>query len=308
MLTTYNGIGISGIFSTAGFGSCIKISSGKQKKYDILFDCGVIDEELILSGSHVFITHGHTDHVGGCIPHARQKALMKHTSKYYVPKGLVEHLEAARVAFSNMDGKNIPMDINHIGVGNVAHIGKNIYVECFSTNHRVESQGYAVYTLSPRKLKMEFQNYPSHFLQDFLSKNMDIFEEQTKNYEIAYTGDTTIDAFFAQGNSFLFHVPILIMELTYLDGDDSKAKEHGHIHINDIIQYQDYFENEAIVFVHFSRKYCPYYRALELLIQNIPEKLMSRVYVALGGLGAHEPLTKLDDAIHHHRHRRSHGQ
>lgn len=57
-MTTYSGIGTT-----------IRIR-GRSKKIDILFDCGTFDESLI-SSSYVLITHGHTDHLGSCISHAR---------------------------------------------------------------------------------------------------------------------------------------------------------------------------------------------------------------------------------------------
>lgn len=43
---------------------------GIGKQCDILFDCGMLDEEM-LSAKHIFVTHGHTDHIGACISHAR---------------------------------------------------------------------------------------------------------------------------------------------------------------------------------------------------------------------------------------------
>ncbi len=47
-------------------------------------DCGTIIDETV-SCSHVFITHGHLDHIGGCIAHARAKQLTGITCPHAVP-------------------------------------------------------------------------------------------------------------------------------------------------------------------------------------------------------------------------------
>ena len=43
---------------------------GLSKAESILFDCGLLTTEGLNCNS-VFITHGHIDHIGACISHAR---------------------------------------------------------------------------------------------------------------------------------------------------------------------------------------------------------------------------------------------
>ena len=43
---------------------------GLSKAESVLLDCGLLTTEGICCNS-VFITHGHIDHVGACISHAR---------------------------------------------------------------------------------------------------------------------------------------------------------------------------------------------------------------------------------------------
>ena len=43
---------------------------GLSQAESVLFDCGLLTTEGICCNS-VFITHGHIDHVGACISHAR---------------------------------------------------------------------------------------------------------------------------------------------------------------------------------------------------------------------------------------------
>lgn len=47
-----------------------------------------------------------------------------------------------------------------------------------------------------------------------------------------YTGDTTMEGLLQLGaDSRLFHSHTFITEVTYLDGDRSKAAQYGHVHI-----------------------------------------------------------------------------
>ena len=135
----------------AGVGSCIKVGS-RHKGSDILLDMGMFNEKLTLSANHVFITHGHIDHIGGCIGHARTKAMSEQiVPTYYVPVETVKLLEAVRTSSSALDGHDIKMNIVPLGPGDSVFLNDSTSVKAFQTVHRVESQGYAIYSHSSPK-------------------------------------------------------------------------------------------------------------------------------------------------------------
>jgi ribonuclease Z len=70
------------------------------------------------------------------------------------------------------------------------------------------------------------------------------------------------------------------MEVTFLDQrvPVDKARENGHIHLDEVIQRADLFENEAILFTHLSARY-RYEEALEILAQRLPDGLKERVHL-----------------------------
>lgn len=47
--------------------------------------------------------------------------------------------------------------------------------------------------------------------------------------EVVYTGDTVMDALVSQ--PMVWEAGLLIMEVTYLDGDGRAAAKHFHIHV-----------------------------------------------------------------------------
>jgi ribonuclease Z len=136
---------ITGAWTKAGIASCIKVD-GSTKDDIFLLDCGVFEPETLLAKT-VLISHGHIDHVGACISHARGKTLSGKVATYFVPFCLYDSLLEAKIAFEKMDGKLIPMDIVVVEVGDTKLFGSNLKLVVFPTQHRVPSQGYAIYSL-----------------------------------------------------------------------------------------------------------------------------------------------------------------
>jgi len=62
--------------------------------------------------------------------------------------------------------------------------------------------------------------------------------------EIAFTGDTQIEFADLPENADVFQAKLLIMECTFVDDtvDVARAKENGHTHIRDLVQYADKFQ------------------------------------------------------------------
>ena len=62
-------------------------------------------------------------------------------------------------------------------------------------------------------------------------------------------------------------------------GQVSRAREYAHIHLDDILDRADKFENEALVLTHFSQRYRP--EEIRQALRRIPEPLASRVVAFL---------------------------
>ena len=109
-----SGLRIVGAWTQAGFQSCVHVKGSKNE--DFLFDCGVCESET-LSAHHVFVTHGHVDHIGACVMHARAKSLRGKPATYYVPVETVVSLQQALSAFEALDGSSINMPIVGVSPG-----------------------------------------------------------------------------------------------------------------------------------------------------------------------------------------------
>ena len=75
---------------------------------------------------------------------------------------------------------------------------------------------------------------------------------------------------------------MLLLECSFLLPEDrDRAREYAHIHLDDILERAERFENEAIVLTHFSQRYTPDEIRKEL--SALPEALARRVLPFLPG-------------------------
>jgi len=77
-----------------------------------------------------------------------------------------------------------------------------------------------------------------------------------------------------------------VLECTFLDDKVTaeSARDKGHVHLDEIIERAELFENEAILLTHFSARY----RAQDvrrILANKLPPGLVERVTPLLAGFG-----------------------
>lgn len=173
---------VTGAWTKAGIASCVRVQ-GTTKQDDFLFDCGFLNSETILS-KFVFISHGHIDHVGSCISHARARALSGSVAEYYVPRGIVQHLIDAKKAFEKLDNSTIPMRIVGVSPGDTFNVGSNLKVRVFPTVHRVPSQGYAVYVKKKGELLPELRSMTGREIAELRQMGQQIHGPETEDLEM----------------------------------------------------------------------------------------------------------------------------
>ena len=92
----------------------------------------------------------------------------------------------------------------------------------------------------------------------------------------AFSGDSTIE--FVLKNELVQKTKVLFLECTYIDNkrDVARAREWGHTHLDEIIENFDYFQNEKLVLVHFSKRYHKN-KIKKVLRKRLPSKLQDKV-------------------------------
>lgn len=174
--------------AVAGVESCCYIEN-----LDVAFDIGCCPRFAANKG-HVFITHGHADHISAFATHAARRSLQRmKPAKYYVPAHLVPHMQQILASFSAMQGDDIQAEIVPLAPLDEVHISAQWMVKAVPTMHRVASLGYILYR-KEAKLKREYVGMKG---REIGALRRDGHEVTTAvlSPEIAYTGDTTIDVF-----------------------------------------------------------------------------------------------------------------
>ncbi|XP_002738480.1 uncharacterized protein LOC100377136 [Saccoglossus kowalevskii] len=270
-------------WSIAGTETCMVVVTDGMK---IAFDIGYSTCQSV-GCDHVFISHGHMDHVAGLIHHASKRSNMRmKPATYYVPCILKQSLLVVAEQLSIMHGKEIDYykhkaPIEDFKSGQQIKLPKSYFATLFPTVHTIPSQGYILWKVRS-KLKGEYQGLPSNEIASIKKSGIEVTEQQ-EYPEIAFTGDTTFECFQLEGNESVLKVKLLIMECTYLDDETSisEAREKGHLHLNELVEHAELFENvESILLMHFSLKYSTQ-QIEELVASKLPETLKNKVYLAL---------------------------
>ena len=95
---------------------------------------------------------------------------------------------------------------------------------------------------------------------------------------LAFTGDTCIDV--VEREEVVRTAKVLVMEVTFFDDRVSveNARDKGHIHLDEVLDRAELFDNEHILFTHQSARYT-HREAEEICARRLPEGLRERVTV-----------------------------
>ncbi|KAK3084659.1 hypothetical protein FSP39_017061 [Pinctada imbricata] len=271
-------------WTISGLESCVVVRSDDLF---VVFDMGYSHRETIMC-KHVFISHGHMDHIGGLPQHNMKRGLFRLPgATYFLPKHLVEKVSAVASLFHDIHGTDsenmLEEELHLVGVdpGETIEISPKFFAQPFQTHHRVKSQGYLIYKRN-KELKPEYRGLEGREIGEKVKSGIDVYQITTSP-EIAYTGDTTFEVFQNLPHPDLLKVKLLITESTYIDLDPktdsiAKARERGHIHVQEIIRNEEFFKDVgAICLTHFSDKYPPSYID-RTLSEILPSSLKDKVF------------------------------
>ncbi|KAK8560014.1 hypothetical protein V6N12_012822 [Hibiscus sabdariffa] len=248
---------------------------------NLAFDIGRCPQRA-LSQDFLFISHGHMDHIGGLPMYVATRGLygMKPPT-IIVPTCIKEDVQKLFEVHRKMDQSELKHNLVSLDVGEEFFLRRDLKVRAFRTYHVIPSQGYVVYSVK-QKLKEEYLGLSGNEIKNLKLSGVEITNTTTAP-EVAFTGDTMSDFIVDEANLDVLRAKILVVESTFVDNSVSveHARDYGHVHLSEIINYADKFENRAILLIHFSARYA--LENIQEAVAALPSPLAGRVFALTEG-------------------------
>ena len=254
--------------SIGGMETCIEIP-----EWQLCFDIGRCPPTAV-KRKRVCFTHAHVDHMGGVAHHIGLRALLgMPPPTYHLPAQAAPAFADLLAAWRALDASDLPVDVAPVSPGDVVEVGKNRRIRVFKSHHRVPTVGYGLERTIHRLLP-ELEGLPSDQIAARRAAGAPVTSAEIC-LEVVFCGDTRIDV--VDHEPLVRRAKVLILECTFVPPVSIEhARRTGHVHLDEIAERADLFENEAILLTHFSKRHSPS-EIRDAIGRALPEGLRKRV-------------------------------
>ena len=247
------------------------------RELGVAFDIGRCPDMLV-SMPNVFISHAHLDHAAGIPFYAGQRLLQQlEGGTIYVPAEVVDDVRALVDIQSRLTGALLDVAIVGVAVGEEVRLGRLHLVRGHAAPHRVAARAYELIERR-HHLREELAGASGDVIAQLRREGVSIEEEYRRSI-LFYSGDT--DRGLLESCDAAFRAEVLLIECSFItDGHQDRAAKYRHIHVDDIADFADRFQNEMIVLTHFSRRYS-HEDIRNGIRRRLPASLHDRVRLAL---------------------------
>ncbi|GJN33638.1 hypothetical protein PR202_gb22259 [Eleusine coracana subsp. coracana] len=172
----------------------------------------------------------------------------------FVPPCIKDDVEELLQVHRRMSQVELNVELVALDLGETYEIRNDLVARPFQTYHAIPSQGYIIYSIR-KKLKKQYAHLKGSQIAKLKQSGAEITD--TILYpEVAFTGDTKSDFIIDPRNADALRAKVLITEATFLDDhvDVEHAREHGHMHLSEIMEHSQWFRNKTIILTHFSNR------------------------------------------------------
>lgn len=200
------------------------------------------------------LSHCHLDHIAALPLYVARRRLMKmKPPRILLPEYAIDPIRNMLRSFERLDRGRLPCELIGMKPGQEYELSRELVVRALEMKHRIESLGYVVFQRR-NKLKPEYTDLSGEEIRDLKMAGNEISDE-IRIPVLGYTGDTAPPGL--DNNPILYECNVLITELTFVAPDHRRKiiHKHGHIHLDDLVERADKFENDMIIAGHLSTRY-----------------------------------------------------
>ncbi len=240
---TVRGVSVGGVYTSI-----------QVPELGVLFDAGISPRSFGAIDT-ILLSHGHADHIGALPALLGIRALHGKTKppRVVMPAEIVDDLTNALGYLTKL--QRWPLEIEAFGMnpGDELALRPDLLVRAVRTFHPVPSLAYLL-VRRVAKLRPELHGLAGPEIAARKRSGEDITEIEER-IEVAYATDTLVSVL--DHSPELLKARVLIMECTFLDDRKSleAARAGCHIHLDEVIERADRFENEHVVLMHTSQLY-----------------------------------------------------
>jgi len=265
-------------FTIEGYSRAAVQTYWRIPEFKLGFDLGAQPWDFMGTATW-FVSHTHLDHIAALPVYVARRRMMKmDLPTIYVPDHALAQIRQFLQTVERLDRGRLPCALIPVSAGDEIEISREFVVTTHRTAHTVPSIGYIVWQRR-RKLKPQFRNLSGEEIRDARLSGVEVAAE-IRVPQVAYLGDSRPRGL--DDNPEMYRARVLIAEMTFVAPSHRKdlIHKHGHIHLDDVIARRDRFENERVIFGHFSTRY--HDRQIRTIVEKaLPGLLDGRVHLWL---------------------------
>lgn len=245
----------------------------RVKELGLAMDLGRCPDNLV-GVPRILLTHAHVDHAAGVPYYAAQRKLQKlDPGTVYVPAASLDGFRDLIAAHERLENTTYQLDLVGIAPGEVVELRKDLAVRAHAASHPIPSNAYE-FLERRNRLRPELRGLPPEEIERRRARG-EIVSEPVESSILFYTGDT--DRRIFETCDALFRAEVLLIECSFTwDEDRDRAHKYAHIHLGDLAEVAERFENKLVVLTHFSLRDSR--EEIEREVRaRLPEALLERV-------------------------------
>lgn len=234
--------------------------------------------DILVGVRHIFVTHAHLDHALGIPFYAAQRRLQRlEAGTIYIPQETVEDFTALMALHEKLEGTQYPLRLVGMLPGDRRLLRRDLEVVAHRSSHRVVCNAWE-FVEKRHKLRPQYAEQSGPDLARLREEGIEVADTVEKSL-LFYTGDT--DRRILEKGGAIFGAEVLMIECSFTaEGEEERAAQYAHIHLSDLYEFADQFENEWIVLTHFSLRDSPE-TIHRLISRTCPARLRDRLRLAL---------------------------